>query len=217
MNAGRHEQLHAAYAAGALDPALTLLLDTQAALSPRVARDLALGDAAAGAFLEQQTPSPLAREALERTFARVAADPAPPGMAPTRDPQFADDLRTFPEGLRTLALEAAATRGWKFAGPGIRSLILDTGGEATAEILRIAPGASAPEHTHSADEYTLVLAGAFHDETGVYRAGDLAIADPTLTHRPTAELGVVCYSFAVTDGPLKFTGALGLLRRFTGA
>ena len=84
-------------------------------------------------------------------------------------------------------------------------------GDAMAEILRIAPGAAAPRHTHSGDEYTLVLTGAFHDDAGLYRAGDIAIADPGVTHRPTAEPGAVCYSFAVTDGPLKFTGAMGLL------
>ena len=213
MNVDRHEQLRAAYAAGALDPALTLLLEAQAALSPRAARDLALADTAAGAFLEKQTPAPLAWETLERTFARLATDTALPSVAPTRDPQYADDLRTFPEGLRALALEAAATRGWRFAGRGIRSLVIDTGGEAMAEILRIAPSAAAPRHTHSGDEYTLVLTGAFHDATGVYRVGDIAIADPRVTHRPTAEPGAVCYSYAVTDGPLKFTGPMSLLTK----
>ena len=215
MNADRHDQLRAAYAAGALDPALALMLETQAALSPRAARDLALADELSGVFLEQQAPTPLAPEALERTFARITAVPAQSPAAPqrTREPLYADDLRAFPEGLRTLALEAAAARGWKFAGRGIRSLVIDTGGEAMAEILRIAPGAAAPEHTHSGEEYTLVLTGAFHDDAGLYRPGDIAIADPRITHRPTAEPGAVCYSFAVTDGPLKFTGAMGLLTK----
>jgi putative transcriptional regulator len=209
----RRRQLVAAYAAGALDPALALLLDAQATLSPAAARDLAIADTAAGAFLEAQIPAPLDATALDGAFARLAA------KAPTRDrtatplraPKFADELRALPETVRALALEAAATRGWRYAGRGMRSLKLNTGGEATAEILRIAPGAAAPRHTHNGDEYTLVLCGAFHDERGVYRAGDLAIAGEDLTHRPTAEPDAVCYSLAVTDAPLKFTGALGVL------
>lgn len=212
----RRAQLVAAYAAGALDPALTLLLQTQATLSPSAARDLAIADSAAGTFLEQQAPSPLARIALERVFSRIAtpASASPPAAPYGREPLFADELRALPENVRGLALEAAATRGWRFAGRGMRSLTLDTGGDATAEIFRIAPGAAAPRHTHAGDEYTLVLCGAFHDERGVYRAGDLAIAGQDLTHRPTAEPDAVCYSLAVTDAPLKFTGALGVLTRF---
>ncbi len=212
---GHREQLVAAYGAGALDPALSLLLETQATLSPSAARDLAMADAAAGVFLEQEAPSALARDALERVFALSGPEAAAASRAPAqrREPRFADELRTLPESVRALALEAAATRGWRFAGRGMRSLILYTGGASTAEILRIAPGASAPEHTHAGDEYTLVLCGAFHDARGLYRAGDLAIAGEDLTHRPTAEPDAVCYCLAVTDAPLRFTGALGLLTR----
>ena len=174
----RREQLVAAYAAGALDPALALLLETQAALSPAAARDLALADAAAGAFLERQAPAALAGDALERVFAQsVTEQPSHPRTTRSaHEPQYGDDLRALPESVRALALDAAATRGWRFAGRDMRALTLDTGGESTAEILRIAPGAAAPQHTHAGDEYTLVLSGAFHDERGLYRAGDLAIA-----------------------------------------
>lgn len=215
MNADRQDQLYAAYAAGALDPGLALLLETQGALSHAVARDLVIADAAAGVFLERQAPEPLAREALERVFARIAAEPdtRTVATAPARESRFSGDFGAFPAPLRALALEAAATRGWKVAGRGIRSLVIDTGGSATAEILRIAPGAAAPQHTHSGDEYTLVLTGAFHDDTGLYRPGDVAFANADITHRPTAEPGEVCYSFAVTEGPLQFTGALGMWRR----
>ncbi len=150
----RRQQLVAAYAAGALDPALALLLETQAALSAPAAHDLALANEAAGVFLERQAPAALARAALEQVFSRIATD-APPAPRPptrTRDPLFADDLRALPDAVRTLALDAATTRGWRFAGRGMRSLILDTGGDSTAEILRIAPGAAAPRHTHAGDE-----------------------------------------------------------------
>lgn len=215
-NAGQialRERLTAEYTAGVLSPALALLVETQAALSPAVARDLAVADAVAVAFFDDETPVPLAREALENVFARIASEaPSPLATAPTHGPHY-DDLVRLPEPARSLALDALARTGWKFAAPGIRSLVLDAGGDARAEILRIEPGAAAPTHTHEGEEFTLVMTGAFHDARGVYRVGDIAHADPSITHRPTGEKGEVCYSLAVTDAPLAFKGALGVLQR----
>lgn len=208
------ERLAAEYTAGVLSPALALLVETQAALSPAAARDLAVADAAAVAFFEDETPAPLAREALENVLARIANDvPTPVIAAPTHG-QYHDELARLPEPARTRALAALARTGWKFAAPGIRSLVLDTDGHARAEILRIEPGAAAPTHAHEGEEFTLVMTGAFHDARGVYRVGDIAHADPSVTHKPTGEPGEVCYSLAVTDAPLAFKGALGVLQRF---
>jgi putative transcriptional regulator len=210
------DRLTAAYAAGALPPALALLVETQAALSPAAARDVALADAAAGALFEQETPAPLARDALERVFARIAMSDEKGASSVQAQPPlgaFADDLAALPNPVRSAALSALAHTGWKFASPGIRSLVLDIGGDAKAEILRIEPGAAAPEHTHNGEEFTLVLTGAFHDARGVYRVGDISAADETVTHRPTGEAGAVCYSLAVTDAPLAFKGALGLVQK----
>jgi putative transcriptional regulator len=210
------ERLAAGYAAGALPPAMALLVETQAALSPAAARDVALADAVAGALFEQETPAPLSPDALERVFARIAiSEEKSTFVEGARPPHgaFADDLDALPDPVRSAALSALAKTGWKFASPGIRSLTLDVGGNAKAEILRIEPGAAAPEHTHNGEEFTLVLTGAFHDARGVYRVGDISVADESVTHRPTGELGEVCYSLAVTDAPLTFKGALGLVQK----
>lgn len=209
------ERLTAAYAAGALSPALALLVETQAALSPAAARDVALADAAAGALFEQEAPVPLARDALERVFALIAAGAAQDLQLPEPAARRAlsEEISALPAPVRRVALVALSRSGWKFASPGIRSLTLDVGGDAKAELLRIEPGAAAPEHTHNGEEFTLVLTGAFHDTRGVYRVGDIAVADETVTHRPTGETGAICYSLAVTDAPLAFKGALGLVQK----
>lgn len=207
------ERLTTAYAAAALSPALTLLVETQSALSPDLARDLATLDAIGGAMLEADAPVALAPEALENVFARIAAGAPERPAALSFTGSYGDDLATLPEPLRRPAAEALARSGWKFAAPGIRSLTLDVGGDAKAEILRIEPGAAAPEHTHDGEEFTLVLTGAFHDARGVYRVGEIAHADPSVTHRPVGDAGPVCYSLAVTDAPLRFKGALGLMQR----
>lgn len=207
------QRLTAAYAGAALSPALALLVETQAALSPEMARDLANADAAGGAFLEADTPVPLAVGALENVFARIAMQAGGEAEQLHFSGAHGDDLAALPEPLRVHASRALAKNGWKFAAPGIRSLPLDLGGEAKAEILRIEPGAAAPEHTHEGEEFTLVLAGSFHDARGVYHVGEIAHADASVTHRPVGDPGPICYSLAVTDAPLRFKGALGLMQK----
>jgi putative transcriptional regulator len=51
---------------------------------------------------------------------------------------------------------------------------------------------------------TLVLQGAFRDETGRFGPGDVEIADDTLEHVPVAEPGAVCICLAATEAPLRF-------------
>ncbi len=207
------KRLSTAYAAAALSPALALLVETHAALSPEVALDLATADAVGSAFLERDAPIALTPAALENVFARIATLEVEHPVALTFDGPFGDDLAALPDPLRRPAASALARSGWKFAAPGIRSLTLDVGGDSKAEILRIEPGAAAPEHTHDGEEFTLVLTGAFHDARGIYRVGDIAHADPSVSHRPTGDPGPICYSLAVTDAPLRFKGALGLVQK----
>jgi putative transcriptional regulator len=208
------ERLVADHAAGVLSPALALLVETRAALSEEAALELAAAETVASDFLEQETPAPLAPDALERVFARIAvAEDAECARPAALRGDWRDDLAALPAPVRDLALDALARTGWKFSGRGIRSLVLDVAGDAKAEILRIEPGAAAPMHSHAGQEFTLVLTGAFSDARGVYGVGDIAYADPKVTHRPTGEAGAVCYSLAVTDAPLVFRGALGALQR----
>ncbi|WP_415011575.1 cupin domain-containing protein [Amaricoccus sp.] len=59
------------------------------------------------------------------------------------------------------------------------------------------------EHGHRGLELTLVLGGAFSDETGLFRAGDLEVADESLGHVPRATDDGPCLCVAATDAPLR--------------
>ncbi|HYD98947.1 MAG TPA: ChrR family anti-sigma-E factor, partial [Alphaproteobacteria bacterium] len=78
--------------------------------------------------------------------------------------------------------------------------------EAKARLLRVHAGTAMPQHTHDGEELTLVLCGAFRDETGRYARGDLAVTDSEIDHQPVAEPGEACICLAVTDAPLRLTG-----------
>ena len=65
-----------------------------------------------------------------------------------------------------------------------------------------------PDHGHRGIELTLVLQGAFRDETDRFARGDVEIADEALVHTPTAEEGDPCICLAVTDAPLRFNSLI---------
>lgn len=200
------------FAAGALDPALALLAETMAAVSMEAQAVVQSAEATAGALFEGDAAAPLNASALDAVLARLDAQDAPLIASPNS--RFETELMRLPEPLRSAALQAARNGArWTFAAPGLRVLNIEGLGGMKAELLRIQPGHGAPTHTHEGDEYTLVLEGAFHDGHALYGAGDISIATPDLTHRPIAEPGPVCYAFAVSEGDLKFTGALGAVQR----
>lgn len=203
------ETLVASYAAGALDPGLALMVETQSAMSPRTEHVRARAEAAAGALFERETPAPLSAQARVRALALIDA----PSEAATAAP-IAPEVADLPAPVRDAA-SAALAKGarWRFATPGLDILRLPNSGACKVELLRARPGASAPTHTHEGGEYTLVLTGAFADETGRYEVGDIQVADASLQHRPVAQPGPVCYLLAVSEGRLRFSGALGALQK----
>ncbi|MAI90944.1 cupin domain-containing protein [Ponticaulis sp.] len=213
------QELQSAYAAGTLDPALTLLLDTRAALRADIRQEQVLSDAVAGEFLEREIPAPMSFQAAERALERIdalAADAQSSRKAAKVASAMIDELIKLPEPLMDVALQNSVKSGWKFGGPGIRIMPLDVSPEVTAEIIRFEPGCGAPMHTHSGFEYTLVVSGGFSDEEGSYGPGDLAVSGVGNHHRPVADEDGVCIALIVRDGDLKFRGFLGVLQKVFG-
>lgn len=219
------EELLIARAAGRLSAPMRLLVDTHAAMNDDVA--LAAGDAeaAAVALFDAEPGEALSDNAIDIAMAMIDALESGAGEAAGLKPvdrqsaagsadQAMSELMDLPAMVRDKALEAGAQ--WRFAAPGVRRIELMSEGEAKAELLRIEPGHGSPSHTHDGQEFTLVLAGAFADGVGRYTKGQLCAAGPETTHRPIAEPGEICFALAVTDGSLKFTGALGAVQRLFG-
>lgn len=208
--------LYAAYAAGCLDPAFALLVETQSALRTDIANDVARAEIIAGSLLEQQPPVEMSDRAIDRAMAAIDAFDTDATYA-VRAAEAAggalDELLALPEPLRTHVLDSAGSGGWKFSAPGLRRLPIDIDSAAEVELYRIAPGASVPRHSHDGAEYTLVVSGGFTDETGSYGPGDVAVKGPDDTHQPVGDAGEPCFALAVRDGGLRFTGVAGVLQR----
>lgn len=209
-------ELAAAYAAGALDGAMTLLIEAQAGVAPPAARVLGLAETISGALFEAETPEPLRPDALERVFSKIVNEPAEAvalRAALNRNDALLAEISMLPALLQDAAIRALSRRKWSRPKPGVRILDLDVDSQGKVELIRVEPGVSIPKHTHEGREYTLVLTGAFADGRARFGIGDICFADPDVKHQPRAEAGDVCWNMAVTYGSLKFSGVLGLAQR----
>lgn len=209
-------ELYAAYAAGCLDPAFALMLETQSVLRPEIRDAVALSEVISGSILETAPAARLTDGALDRALAAIdalEADEVSSVRAGREAGEAMEEMLALPEPLRTAALDALGKSGWQVMGRGLKRLNLSAGSRLETELYRIAPGAKIPRHTHSGSEYTLVLAGGFSDERGSYGPGDVVINGTDDYHQPVGDEGEVCYALAVRDGGLHFTGVMGFIQR----
>ncbi len=96
---------------------------------------------------------------------------------------------------------------WHWVSPSIRqaNLCVDGNGAHVA-LLRIKPGGKASHHTHMGEEITMVLKGAFSDESGIFQQGDFVVRGSNDKHRPIATKDSECICLTVLDAPIQFTG-----------
>lgn len=212
-------EIYSSYAAGCLDPAFCLMLETQAAIRPDVDRAIARAETIAGVFLETEELAELSDGAAAKALAMIDAYEAserPDTRAINQASEALDEILQLPEPLRETALCSLQDNKWQSLTPGIRRLKLDAGSAAEVELYRIEPGRTVPRHSHKGSEFTLVVSGGFSDESGHFGPGDLSVKGPQDTHQPTGDHDGVCFALAVRDGGLKFTGAMRLAQRLMG-
>lgn len=193
-----------AYSAGQLPEAFGLILATHVSLCDECRARLASFDAVGGALLDDlapgSAPTAMAPGSLQATMARIK------GARPVERRAQAQGI--FPAPLVEYVGGGPDAVRWKGAGGGVRQAILPTAGGAMVRLLHIPGGTAVPDHGHRGTELTLVLQGAFRDETDRFARGDLEIADPSVEHTPVAEMGEDCICLAATDAPLRFNGLL---------
>ena len=212
-------EVYSSYAAGCLDPAFCLMIETQAAIRPDVSRAIARAESIAGLFFESEEKIALSEGAATKALAMIDAYEAgerPSARAALRASEGLDEILALPEPLRETALQSFQISKWQGLTQGISRLKLDAGSQAEVELYRIEPGCTVPRHSHKGSEFTLVVQGGFTDESGSFGPGELSIKGPKDTHQPTGDDDGVCFALAIRDGGLKFTGMMGLVQRLMG-
>jgi putative transcriptional regulator len=195
-----NDELLLAYAGGAADEAISLIVATHLAYCPACRAGAAKLDAIGGSLLQDLPPAPLAAGALDAALAKLD-QPFERRPRPVSQDGTPGILRSYIGGdLRDVR--------WRQMGPRLSYVPLFRRGAISARLLRGTPGADSGAHSHQGLEYTVVLRGGFTDVTGNYGPGDLQVMDGGTRHNVVADPGEDCINLAVTTGKLKFESLL---------
>ncbi len=190
-----------AHSAGQLPEAFNVVVATHLSMCDECRARAESCDAVGGAVIEQCAGAEMAPGALEATLLRIRTMSAPRSTARLTP----SDL---PAPLCDYVGRDLSTVKWRPIGMGVRQAVLPTSPAASVRLLHIPAGVSVPDHGHRGMELTLVLRGAFRDQTDRFGPGDIEIADEAMKHKPVAEPGVDCICLAATDAPLRFSGII---------
>lgn len=190
------------YAAGNCSEAVNLAVATHLSQCKHCRVKLRRLEMIGGALLETGSSKAMRENALDKVLARINKSSESNHISASHSLSsnaIANPLDSFlPDGLDNIR--------WRTVAPGIKthSLIQSAQEKSTAKLIKIAPGMTIPEHTHSNTELTLVLRGSYSDEIGRFCAGDIADLDQDIKHQPIADTSESCICLIAMDGPLIF-------------
>ncbi|WP_137700043.1 ChrR family anti-sigma-E factor [Marimonas lutisalis] len=188
------ENLIIAYASGALPRPFALVVAAHVSMCDECRARLTAQETAGGAILDTAETSAISDDLRARVLQALDDPIVLPERKTRRGP--------YP-GPVMEALKGQPPR-WKSLGLGTRQCIIEHGRAGSVRLLSIPAGQAVPDHGHNGLELTLVLQGAFKDETGYFGPGDLEVADSDLEHTPVADEGETCICLAATDASLRF-------------
>ena len=194
------DDLISGYSCGTLSEAVSLAVATHVSMCDDCRAALESYDAVGGGLLETVNIEATQDVSFAATMAKIKALPSSPRAKPvaTNVPApLVDYIGTRLENVK-----------WRPIGMGVKQAILPTSKGAIARLLYIPSGTAVPDHGHNGLELTLVLQGAFRDESDEFSAGDIEIADQDVNHTPIAFGDQDCICLAVTEAPLRFSRML---------
>ena len=208
------DELLMEYAAGTTAEPVALVLAAHLSLCGTCRRELARLEELGAAFLDLAPPAPLDDGALAAVLDAIEAGA---GASEDESRRASADGATLDDETRRLLPRpvwpylngSLADLPWRGLGRSVRTLpiVATRRGphkKARASLLRLAPGAMVPAHTHRGSEYTLVLDGHIEDGAEKFVRGDLAVLDETTHHTPKAGADRECLCLTVLDAPLRF-------------
>ena len=203
-----HDEILLAYSAGALPEAFNLIVATHLEMCDECRAAAQAFDSVGGVFLDKTAKVSMSKDALANTLTLISKMPGINGSEPKNK---------IPNPLAAYVGSSLDDIKWRPIGMGVRQAVLKTSKSATARLLYIPAGSVVPDHGHRGTELTLVLKGAFSDETARFTVGDVETADQSLEHTPMADIGEDCICLTATDAPLRFNSWFPrLAQRFLG-
>lgn len=206
--------LLAGYVAGTLSEAENVAVASHLTLKPEARQIVRNMEHVAGACLEHDLEhEKLSKKCLDQVLERLdekrEVEQSSTSQTSAAHEREAESLGfILPQPLRPYLINHIVDNElkWKKKTRGIDCLDLAISSIFKTELLRIAPDVGVPAHTHEGEEITLLLDGAFEDETGHYVRGDLIVLDERFSHYPVSDKEKGCICLAVNSAPIKMTG-----------
>jgi putative transcriptional regulator len=189
------------YGAGSLSEPLALAVATHVSVCRECRDKLHDIETIGGILLDDLPPHALAEDAFATTLQRLdRAVAAPPTASSSRNA-----LQVYKDGGEELA--------WTELGRGIAAVdvVRRPGRQVRATLFKVARGTVLPLHGHRGREMTVVMEGAFEDETGRFAPGDFIEHDDGVVHRPAVAAEADCVCLIAVEGRLRFKGLWGRL------
>ena len=205
------EAILAHYAAGALADGPSLVVSAHLERCARCRAEVRLYEGVGGVLMDALPPAEMDDDALALVLARIERPPPPP--------RASTPLRMGPEALdlpRALARRGVGPR--RFVAPGVWTAAVASNhadGWRTY-LLRVPAGAAAPHHDHNGPEFTVLLRGAYRDDTVPYGEGDFAESGSGDAHHPQATAAGPCICLISGQGGIKASGWVRLLKPLLG-
>ncbi|MDX2289672.1 MAG: ChrR family anti-sigma-E factor [Hyphomicrobiaceae bacterium] len=201
------------FAAGSLPEALSAVVAAHVEMCSTCGRELRTAERIGAALFEQLEPAALTAQ-MSGEAERI------PRRERWQDQAYAECAPgSLPRAIQRLVGCDLDDVQWKRLGLGVwhMPLPLSEGATGDLRLLKIAPGQIMPEHGHGGCELTLVLAGAYRDEIGLFAAGDVADLGDDIEHMPIscAERGCIC--LIASEEKARFKGLFArMVQPFTG-
>jgi putative transcriptional regulator len=206
------------YASGSLDEAFLMVVASHLAMCGHCRKLVRKAEELGGELLEKNEVAPLETVSFDRLMNRLDA-----AEIRDRPAQQAENTALassdIPAPLRRRVSKRLEDIPWRTIAPGVKKHMISTDPKTRSALymLWVAPGKAVPEHGHGGAELTLILSGAYRDEFGVFKPGDIADLDEHVEHQPQVEDGAPCICIVAAETPIRFKGIVSrLLQPFVG-
>ncbi len=208
------------FSAGSLPTSLAIVVSSHLPVCNQCKQRVTQAEIIGGELFDNITPINLPKSAKDRLIARLNTKPESDKVynKPIEKTFKANSATEVPLPLQRFIGNSFGSVNWKPLAPGMKQVKIELGDDAgNIRLLKISPGTCMPLHGHQGSELTMVLKGAYSDEIGCFKAGDVADTDPDIEHQPIVTGNEDCICLIATDAPLKFKGIIPrLLQPFFG-
>ena len=202
-----NEELLMAYSASSLPISQALCVSTHLEFCEQCRSHTQKLNSIGGLLLESLAPKAGSSKLKGQVMALLDEPRQTQAARPCKTAEVASNTFLIPRPLRQFMSDGYDSLAWGWTAPDIyTSEICRDDNGAQVSLLRINPGGDVGKHSHTGDEYTVILSGSFSDEDGIYLAGDFLIRDKHQQHRPVASKDCACICLTSVEAPIQFTG-----------